>query len=94
MSRVKHMSTVIEGITLLKCQKTMALYHKINSSQMQYASHLFLLKIGDKFIYSKEDMRWLMSNKQALHKIGLDVDMEVVKILTVLMMRSGFLGLY
>ena len=63
----------------VKMSKTMALYHKINSSQMQYASHLFLLKIGDKFIYSKEDMRWLMSNKQALHKIGLDVDMEVVQ---------------
>ena len=63
----------------VKMSKTMAEYHKIVLPQMQYAAHLFLIKIADKFIYTKEDMRWLMSNKQSLHEIGLDVNIEVVQ---------------
>lgn len=65
----------------VKMSPTMALYHKSNLSQMQYAAHLFLMKIstklGDKFLYTKEDIRWLMSNKQVLHEIGLDVDIQI-----------------
>lgn len=63
----------------VKMSQTMAEYHKIVLPQMQYAAHLFLIKVADKFIYTKEDMRWLMSNKQLLHEIGLDVNIEVVQ---------------
>lgn len=63
----------------VKISKTMAEYHKIVLPQMQYAAHLFLIKVANRFIYTKEDMRWLMSNKQLLHEINLDVNIDVVQ---------------